>query len=109
MPKYEVYDVLIQVIPQLEAIKEKPGVAEILNHIKAIIQKNIEFVEIKDWQNHQICGDYPKVDVRCLAFCCVPSKKCPYRNAVLDILGLTIKDYEKMKKEFGEKIRGDKK
>jgi len=58
----------------------------------------IELIEREDWINHQICGDFPKVDVRCLIWCCTSAKPCPYRNAVLSKMGKTSEDYAELKK-----------
>jgi len=69
--------------------------------------KKIEFVDMEDWINHQICGDFPKVDIRCMAFCCSPAKNCPFRNSVLKKLGKTIKDFIEYKSRFGERIKRD--
>lgn len=66
------------------------------------LKKHINLVEREDWTKHQICGDYPNVDLRCLAFCCTPEKKCPHRNSVLKKVGLTVEDYTNLKREFAE-------
>lgn len=71
------------------------------------ISKKINFVERDDWINHQICGDFPKIDIRCMAFCCSPAKNCPYRNSVLKKLGKGITDFIEYKERFGEKIKKD--
>ncbi|MFC1700710.1 hypothetical protein ACFLZ0_01010 [Patescibacteria group bacterium] len=63
---------------------------------------NIKFIKKNDWLNHQICGDFPEVDVRCLVFCCSPLKPCPARNAILKEMGLTVEDYAKIKEKSGE-------
>jgi len=60
----------------------------------------IELIEKEDWINHQICGDFPKVDVRCLIYCCAPAKPCLYRNAVLKKFGRTSEDYAELKKDL---------
>jgi len=66
----------------------------------------IELVEKEDWINHQICGDYPKVDARCLVFCCSPKKNCPYRNTVLTKLGMDVNGYIKFKRKMAEGLNG---
>ena len=36
-----------------------------------------------------------------LAFCCGKEKDCPSRNSVINKLGITIKDFFDLKKQFG--------
>ena len=60
----------------------------------------IELIEKKDWVDHQICGDFPKVDTRCLIYCCISAKSCPYRNAVLYKMGKTSEEYAELKKSL---------
>jgi len=83
----------------------KVGEKEIAENIFKKINDKIKLVEKEDWEFHQICGDFPEVDKRCLVFCCSPVKNCPYRNAVLQKMGLTIRDYTKMKRNFANQIK----
>jgi len=85
----------------LDEIGEKEKAEEIFQER---VEPNIKFIERNDWIEHQICGDWPEVDIRCLAFCCYPVKDCPYRISVLKKLGLTDKDYIEMKRKIGERI-----
>ena len=72
------------------------------------IEPKIKLIERKDWIKHQICGDFPIIDLRCFVFCCSPSKKCPFRELALRKIGLTAKDYIKMKKFFANSIMSAK-
>jgi predicted metal-binding transcription factor (methanogenesis marker protein 9) len=84
----------------LENINEK----DIANQLFKKISKEIKFIERKDWTNHQICGDFPNVDLRCLVFCCPPSKDCPFRNSVLKKLNKSVKDYKIFKEKLAKEI-----
>lgn len=64
------------------------------------VLKQIKFIKREDWLNHQICGDFPTVDSRCLIFCCSPRKPCPLRNITLRKMGLTVEDYAKIKEKI---------
>ncbi|MBE9592845.1 MAG: hypothetical protein IMF19_05135, partial [Proteobacteria bacterium] len=74
------------------------------NQLFKKMEKKVEFVSLPDWENHQICSTFPKVDSKCLVFCCSPSNNCPYRAAVLRMLGLTLKDYVEIKKELADRL-----
>ena len=39
-----------------------------------------------------------------IAFCCGPSNPCLLRNAVLDALGISMKDYLKIKKKWNKEF-----
>lgn len=92
---------LLAICAELEEIGERKTAIEIFRKIS----KKIKFVKRKDWINHQICGDFPIVDIRCLVFCCSPAKNCVFRNTVLKKMGLTIKDYVRMKEGFAREIK----
>lgn len=68
------------------------------NNIQKALE-SIAFVKKDNWFRHQICGDFPIVDVRCLTFCCSPAKPCMLRNLVLKKLNLTLEDYVKIKEK----------
>ena len=85
---------------------EELGEGEIANQIFEKISKKIKFIKRNDWTGHQICGDFPKVDIRCLVFCCSPAKPCMFRDTVLQKMGLTLDDYTRMKEQFAQKIKG---
>ncbi|RKZ09930.1 hypothetical protein DRQ25_04700 [Candidatus Fermentibacteria bacterium] len=91
-------DVLMQSFMEVYNI----GQLELANQIKERVMDEITFIERDDWMSQQICGTFPTVDIRCIAFCCTPAKNCPYRNMVLEKLHLTGGDYTKFKKEIGE-------
>jgi len=78
------------------------GEEELAQQIEQKLLKEIRFVEKKDWMNHMMCGDYPVIDIRCLAFCCCVSKTCVYRHLILKKLGLTEEDYKQMKEEMAK-------
>ena len=92
---------------QAYLILNQIGMEELANKVFEELIKKIEFVDMEDWINKQICGTFPKVDIRCLAFCCSPAKNCPFRNSVLKKLGKTIKDFIEYKNRFGERIKKD--
>lgn len=69
------------------------------------MSKEASFVCKEDWANHQICGDYPIIDVRSFAFCCSAAKACPWRMAALRALGLDDEALTELKIEFGERIQ----
>jgi hypothetical protein len=81
------------------------GEKEMANQLFEKVSEKIKFIKKDDWINHQICGDFPEVDIRCLVFCCSPAKNCPFRNSVLKKIGLTVMDYTKMKERFAEEIK----
>lgn len=85
----------------LEDIGEKKMVHQLFEKVS----KKIKFIKRDNWIEHQICGDFPKVDTRCLVFCCSPSKLCTFRNTILEKMGLTVDDYIKMKEKFAEQIK----
>ncbi len=63
-----------------------------------ILEERMELIKHgDDWYDHQICGDFPQVDVRCFAFCCSPGKDCPYRKAALRFVGLSATQYTGVK------------
>lgn len=92
---------LLAICGELEEIGERKTAIEIFRKIS----NKIKFVKRKDWINHQICADFPTVDIRCFVFCCSPAKNCIFRGAVLKKLGLTIKDYIRMKEGFAKGIK----
>jgi len=65
-----------------------------------LLFKHIKVTAVDDWVKHQICGDLPVLDPRCLIFCCSPSKNCPYRMIALAKLGLNTKKYTEIKKRL---------
>lgn len=69
------------------------------------ILNSIKFIKQDDWARHQICGDFPEVDARCLTFCCSPAKPCPLRNAVLKKLGLNLEEYIKIKEKSAAEFK----
>lgn len=74
-----------------------------MNNIEKILDE-IKLIQREDWMNHQICGDMPNVDTRCLVFCCSPAKPCPLRNIVLRKMGLTVEYYAKMKEKSSKEF-----
>lgn len=68
--------------------------------------ESIAFVKKDDWFRHQICGDFPIVDVRCLTFCCAPAKPCMLRNLVLKKLNLTLENYIEIKEKSATDFEG---
>jgi len=115
----EIAEIALEELDKIEIgeIKDKPGslltiwtrAMQIKNEKIAEIAltnllNEIELFEKEDWINHQICGDYPKVDARCLVFCCSPKKKCPYRNTVLMKLGLDVNGYIEFKQKMADAI-----
>lgn len=84
---------------------EEIGEKDMSKQLFEKLSKKIELVKIDNWINEQICGTFPKADIRCLVFCCSPAKNCIFRNAILKKMGLTVKDYVKMKERFGEQIK----
>jgi len=87
---------LLSICGDLEEIGEK----EMASKLFEKICKKIKFIKKDDWIEHQICGDFPKIDTRCLVFCCSPSKPCIFRNTILKMIGLSIDDYTKIKEKF---------
>lgn len=81
---------------------EEAGEVKMAYQLFDKICKKIRFIKKADWTEHQICGDFPKVDVRCLVFCCSPSKTCIFRNTILKKMGLGVDDYTKMKEKFAK-------
>ena len=68
------------------------------------MENKIKLISREDWIKHQICGDFPEVDPKCLAFCCSPVKRCPYRDATLSKLGWDIIDYTTYKATLGSAV-----
>lgn len=68
---------------------------------------SIQFSKKEDWFNHQICGDFPNVDARCLTFCCSPAKQCLLRNLVLKKLNLSLEDYINKKQKSAEEFENN--
>ena len=87
---------ILGVCGALEEIGEK----EMAHQLFEKISKMIKFIKRDDWTDHQICGDFPEVDTRCLVFCCSPSKPCIFRNTILKKMDLTVDDYTRSKEEF---------
>ena len=88
---------LLEIIQALSELNEN----QIANQLFKKIEKKLEFVSLPDWENHQICSTFPKIDIRDLVFCCSPTNNCPYRAAVLHKLGLSLDNYIQMKRRFG--------
>lgn len=84
---------------------EEAGEKEMAYQLFEKICKKIKFIKRDDWVEHQICGDFPKVDIRCMVFCCSPSKPCIFRNTILEKKGLSVDDYTKIKEGFAEQIQ----
>jgi len=97
----ELTEKIITICGELEDIGEK----RLSKKLFEKIEKKLEFVSLSDWENHQICSTFPKIDIRDLVFCCSPSNNCPYRAAVLRKLGLSLGDYTQMKKRFAAGIK----
>ena len=93
----------IKCMELVQALSEL-GENKIANELFKKLEKKITFVQLSDWENHQICSTFPTVDTRDLVFCCSPSNNCPYRAAVLRKLGLSLADYIKMKRRFATGI-----
>ncbi len=91
---------LLAICSELEELGEK----ETANQIFEKISKRINFIKRGDWTDHQICSDFPNIDIRCLVFCCSPAKPCIFRNTVLQKIGLTVDNYTKMKEKFAGEI-----
>jgi len=87
----------------IEALSEL-GENAIANELFKKLEDKITFVSMPDWVNHQICETFPKIDARCISFCCSPSNPCPYRAAVLKKIGWTLNDYIMLKVKFGDAI-----
>jgi hypothetical protein len=79
---------------------EEAGEKEMAYQLFEKVCKKIKFIKRDDWIERQICGDFPKVDSRCLVFCCSPFKLCVYRNTILEKMGLSVDDYTRMKEKF---------
>jgi hypothetical protein len=88
----KIYHVLRQVV----------GLADVAKQVEEELISKVERVERYDWLNHQICGDFPQIDLRCLVFCCSPAKNCPYRNIALKGIGLNAGDYIEIKKRLAK-------
>jgi len=86
---------------------EEVGEKEMVHQLFEKVSKKIKFIKRDDWIEHQICGDFPKVDIRCLVFCCSPSKPCVFRNTILEKMGLTVDDCIETKEEFAQILRSD--
>ena len=78
------------------------GLSDVANQVEETLVGKVEKTERDDWINHQICGDFPKIDFRCLVFCCSPKKDCPFRKIALRSVGLNDEDYIKIKQELAE-------
>ena len=89
---------IMGVVEALEEIGEK-GLA---NRLFRKLSLKIEFVDLEDWEQHQICETYPQVDLRTMVYCCSPKNPCPYRNSVLKKIGWSLGDYIELKKEFAK-------
>lgn len=89
---------------QTYAVLNQLGEKELADKVLDKIINKIEFVEKEDWYNHQWCGDFPKIDKRCIVFCCAVSKQCPFRAAILKKLGKTNEDYMILKRELVPKV-----
>jgi predicted metal-binding transcription factor (methanogenesis marker protein 9) len=85
-------------------VLENAGEQDLADQLFNKISKEIKFIEKADWYNQEICGDYPNIDLRCLVFCCPPSKDCPFRNSVLKKLNKSVNDYKILKKELAKEI-----
>jgi len=109
----EIAEIALEELNKIEIVEKEDKTDSLINIWARAIQINnekiaeialkdllneIELIEKEDWINHQICGDFPKVDVRCLIYCCAPAKPCVYRNAVLKKFGKTSEEYAKLKK-----------
>ena len=104
-PKLTKEEMELRNLMQAEMMLNQVGMKKEADEVSKKISDKIEFVEIEDWMDKQIHETFPKVDIRCMAFCCSPTKNCPVRNFVLKKLGKTEEEYAKMKKEFGEDIK----
>ena len=91
---------IVEIVQALSEIGEN----QIANQLFKKIEKKLEYVSLPDWENHQICETFPKIDIRTMVYCCAPTNPCPYRASVLRTLGLTIPDYVAMKKMFAIEI-----
>ena len=91
---------LMEIVQALSELNEN----QIANQLFKKIEKKITFILLSDWENHQICSTFPKVDTRDLVFCCSPQNPCPFRAAVLRKLGLTLKDYIDIKKDLSKDL-----
>ena len=92
---------LLEIIQALSELNEN----QIANMLFGEISKKLEFVSLPDWETHQICSTFPKIDIRDLVFCCSPTNNCPYRAAVLRKMGLTLNDYTEIKKELSDALK----
>ena len=91
---------IVEIVQALSEIGEN----RIANQLFKKIEKKLEFVSLPDWENHQICETFPKIDIRTMVYCCAPTNPCPYRAAVLRKLGLSLDDYIGIKKELAEEL-----
>ena len=96
MKEEEKVEKLLGICGALEEVEE----AEMAHQLFEKITKKIKFVKKDGWLKHQICGDFPKVDTRCLVFCCSPRKPCIFRNTILKKMELSVDDYAKMKEKM---------
>ena len=93
----------LELCEQLEELGESTLAHQLFNKVK----KEIHEVELEGdtWLDTQICLTFPAIDRRCLVFCCTPKKPCPFRQAALELLGVSPKQYRTLKKSMTAEIR----
>ena len=92
-------DNVIAVCSALEDIGEK----KIANALfKKRIEDKLELVSTDEWVEHAICDSFPIVDTRQIVYCCPATKPCIFRNVVLKKMGMSLKKYIELKKQWAK-------
>lgn len=95
-------------------LRTEPNRTKDIEKVTNTILPFMDFVDKDNWQECSFCSDFYeitdgkiKLDIREMAYCCVPmpTKNCPFRFLVLRRLGLTENDYQKLKEKIGEDIK----
>jgi len=96
----------LELCESLEELGESILAHQLFNKVK----KQLKEVKLEgdSWLDTQICLSFPKIDRRCLAFCCTPKKPCPFRQAALQLFGLSKEQYVALKRGMGELAEFDR-